>query len=256
MSEKDENKVVNGSDKKIGKRETLLLIITILLLVVIILLMVMFWNKDDDKNELLINNNEVNNKIDDSNGGDATASGDDNSLDDNKYSEDNNDQDKNNYSEDEVVAYFDNMEKEITESKWDSVKEKAKDYFITVVDFIFYDKEVKGYSFKELTGTAKIKIISVALKIDSKIEEKVPGYKETISSTSEAVYSDVKERLVESYLDISTVICKNNASECETAKNIFGEIKSGCKIGWDFIKKLVTSGASKLKDWYEIYSGK
>ena len=162
--------------------------------------------------------------------------------------------DNNNFVEIDVVEYFSDMEKEVSESS--SFKEKFKEYFITVVDFIFYDKMVGGYTFNELSGSAKAKVIAIALKIDSKIEEYVPNYKESISSTSSRIYNNVKEKLVTLYMDIATDVCKNNNEECTKVKEIFGEIKSYCKIGWEFIKGLVSGGFTKLKEWYEIYSGK
>lgn len=157
-------------------------------------------------------------------------------------------------AEEDVVNYFQNMELEIENSG--SFKEKFKQYFITIVDFIFYDEEIKGYTFDELSDIAKIKIISFALKIDNKIEEYIPGYKETISATSNRVYSDIKEKLVMSYMDISTLICKDNEVSCNEVKEIFGEIKDVCKIGWSFIKNIVSNSAIKVREWYEIYSGK
>ena len=49
---------------------------------------------------------------------------------------------------------------------------------------------------------------------------------------------------------------KNMLKTCNKAKDIFSDIKDNCKIGWSFIKKLASDGGNKLKDWYEIYSGK
>lgn len=161
---------------------------------------------------------------------------------------------QNNYGEEDVVSYFESMEYDVENST--SFKEKFKEYFVIIVDFIFYDKEIKGYTFSGLTGTAKAKIVAFALKIDTKIDEYVPGYKENISSTTGKVYTDIKEKLVTSYMDISSTVCKNNEDECNKVKDIFSDVKSYCKIGWDFIKGLVKSGVTKLKDWYEIYSGK
>lgn len=183
--------------------------------------------------------------IDNENNGDDTGITNENN---------NNDYDNTNYTEEDVVSYFESMEEEIDTSS--SFKDKFKEYFITIVDFIFYDVEIKGYTFDELSGTAKAKIISVALKIDSKIEEYIPGYKESISSTTGMMYNDIKEKLVISYMDVSSAICKNNEEECDKVKEIFGEVKEVCKIGWEFIKGLLKSGVTKLKDWYEIYSGK
>lgn len=174
---------------------------------------------------------------------------------DNKNNDKINIKDSNRYSEDDVVSYFENIGNEVDNSS--SFKEKFKKYFVDIVDFIFYDKEIKGYTFSELGNMAKIKIISIALKMDNKIEEYVPGYKESISSTSSKVYNNVKEKLVTIYLDISTDICSSdNEKECEKVKEIFVEVKDVCKISWDFIKSLVSNGVSKLREWYEIYSGK
>ena len=55
------------------------------------------------------------------------------------------------------------------------------------------------------------------------------------------------------YLNIASDVCEENDSDCENAKELFGEIKSTCKVGWAFIKGLLKTGGNKLKDWYEIY---
>ena len=125
-----------------------------------------------------------------------------------------------------------------------------------IVDFIFYDGEIKGYRFSELSDSAKAKIVAIALKIDNKIEEYVPNYKEEISSTSSKVYNNVKDRLVSLYMDISVDICTKNKEECNKVKDIFAEIKDVCKIGWSYIKELTSKGVTNLKEWYEVYSGK
>ena len=158
-------------------------------------------------------------------------------------------------NENDVIQYFENNYSDINSNKV-SIKDKAKEYFIDIVDFIFYDKEIKGYTFSELSDNTKIKVIALALKIDSKIEEYIPGYKKSISSNGNKIYTDVKDRLVSSYLDLSVKICSNNEEGCNKAKDIFSDIKDNCKIGWSFIKKLASDGGNKLKDWYEIYSGK
>jgi len=176
-------------------------------------------------------------------------------IDNNKNSNDSSNIKEYNYSEEDVVSYFENMENEVENSS--SFKEKFKEYFITIVDFVFYDREIKGYTFSEISGTAKAKIIGIALKIDSKIEEYLPNYKENISSTSSKIYTNVKEKLVTLYMDVATDICSgDNEIECARVKDMFGEIKNVCKIGWQFIKNLVGNGITKVKEWYEIYSGK
>lgn len=76
-------------------------------------------------------------------------------------------------------------------------KETLKNTFITLTDFIFYNGEIKGTTFSELTQTAKEKVISIYEKIDAKIESVYPGYKEMIKDTSIKTYNNIKEKLVD-----------------------------------------------------------
>lgn len=231
-----------------NKKRILILIVSIIVLLSIIGVSFFFVkNKHNELEKLEINSSEKNN----------IKNNVSNNEDDKREQEkDNNGTNVGKISEEEIVNYFEDNYNEINSNTWDNVKNNAKEYFITIVDFIFYDGEIKGHTFNDLSTSAKLKIISIALKIDSKIEEHIPGYKETISSNSSKIYNNVKERLVTLYLDISVEICKNHENDCNTAKEIFKDIKDNCRIGWDFVKKLVSSGTSKLKDWYEVYSGK
>lgn len=133
-----------------------------------------------------------------------------------------------------------------------SYKEKAKEYFINAVDFIFYDKDIKGVYFKDLTAKAKLKTIELALKLDILIDKHYPSYKENISDK----YQNIKSKLITLYLDKTSEYCQNNLSVCDEAKTDFALFKKAYGITWDFIKDLGTKGFSKLKDWYEIYSDK
>ena len=78
----------------------------------------------------------------------------------------------------------------------------------------------------------------------------------SISNTGSRIYTDIKERLITAYFDISTKMCSNNTYECDRAKEMFGDVKNECKIGLSYVKKVAISGGRKIKDWYEIYSGK
>lgn len=221
------------------KKNTIKNIIIALLSIVIVILIIYLF---------------INNKVDDN-------KVDDNKIDDTKdYVQNNNIEHKNNenlnqskdneeiinYSEEDVINYVSFMENEVNNN---SISDNIKDKFIEIIDFIFYDKEIKGYKFSDLTTSAKIKIISMAIKIDSKIEEKIPNYKDTISSK----YNDIKDRLVMLYLDTTINICSNNKEQCNKAKEIFGEIKDSCKIGFSYIKDILSKGKNKLEDYYEIF---
>lgn len=157
---------------------------------------------------------------------------------------------ENNYTEEDVIQYFSTLETELTNYNNDvSIGKKIKEKFVKCIDFIFYGGTIGGKTFDELSNTAKLKIIKLALSIDSKIDSVFPGYKESISNT----YQNIKNKLVEKYLDITTTICTNEKELCENAKEGFKDLKSSFGITWDFIKNLAGTTTTKLKNWYEIW---
>jgi len=143
-------------------------------------------------------------------------------------------------NENDFLAYYQNEEARIN-SNSQTVGQRAKSVFVDVVDFIFYDKEIKGYTFKGLTNTAKLKIISIALKIDNKIDSYFPGYKDTMGEK----YRNVKEKLAESYAKWTVNLCdKVGEDTCNQFKEDFASMKSSFGITGDYLKE----GWSKLKD--------
>ena len=139
----------------------------------------------------------------------------------------------------------------------DDNKNKAKDYFVTLIDFIFYDKPIKGRTFKELSKAAQAKAIYYTLKIDSIIDNNIPGYKDTLSDS----YKVAKNQLIAKYTDISIDICSNNKDLCTDLKKDTEDLKTSLNITLDIIKDVYneiikpagTSGIKKLQDWYEVW---
>lgn len=168
---------------------------------------------------------------------------------DKSNSKDNN---KENNEEEQVrietdpVEYFTNVSKSNDENT-------LKDGFVKIVDFLFYDEEINGVTFSELKDEAKLKIYSIALKIDSKIDEYFPGYKETISTGTKKIYNNVKAKVVEGYIFITDKICSNNESLCKHAKEDFESLKESFGITWDYLKEIGQNAKDKLKNWYEDF---
>jgi len=157
---------------------------------------------------------------------------------------------ESNWTEEKILEYFNNINTELNNYKEDnSTKETIKAKFINIIDFIFYDGSIDGMKFNDLTSSAKLKIISIALSIDSKIENIIPGYKDTINEK----YHNIKNNLIEKYLDITTTICNNDETLCSDAKEGFKDLKFNFGITWDLIKDLAGSGINKLKEWYKIW---
>ena len=239
------------------------IIIISLIIIVIILLIIIFINinkpnnKNLENNELIDTNTNLDDNIKDNNTSNndninnPNTSSNDNINSPNTSSNNNNNiEDNNNITEDDVINYVTLLEKEVeSESNLEKFKTKFKDGFITIIDFIFYDTEIKGYKFSDLTNSAKIKIIDSALKIDNKIEEYIPNYKESISST----YNKAKDKLVMLYLDTTISVCSNNKNECDKAKEMFASLKDKISIGFGYIKEIAINGKNKIKDYYEIF---
>ncbi len=162
-----------------------------------------------------------------------------------------------NKSIDEIVVDYAKKAKDTIDTYVlnDTNKEKAKTSFCTLVDFIFYDGTIKGHTFKELSASAKAKVIYYTLLIDGELDEKWPGYKETINSK----YNDVKLKLVAKYLEICDYVRENQPELYENLKSDFALLKKSVSITWDFVKSALTSAGkfttSKLKNWYETFRG-
>lgn len=146
-----------------------------------------------------------------------------------------------NKKEENIISYF--------KSTSETNDNKLKKGFITVVDFIFYEKELNGYTFEELTTSTKLKILSIALTIDNKIEQNFPEYQQTLTSN----YQEIKSKTIKTYLNIITLACQNHESICIEAKKEFQTMKKDFGITWDFLKDLSKTEIDKLKDWYEIF---
>ena len=151
--------------------------------------------------------------------------------------------------DDAVVTYVNTL-------KDDSATSSLKTNFVTLVDFIFYDGTIKGHTFKELTNEAKLKVLEAMLYLDSKVDKYFPNYKEEISSKTGRAYTTVKDKVVNSYLNITSAICSKDSSICDSAKEDFQNLKKNFGLTWSVIKEVAGDSKESIKNWYEIWSGK
>ena len=87
-----------------------------------------------------------------------------------------------NRKNDEIKEYISNVDT-------DKIKSKGKDIFVTFVDFVFYDGEIKGITFNDLSEGMKEQLYNDFCTIDGLICMYIPDYKENISDK----YSKVKD---------------------------------------------------------------
>lgn len=128
--------------------------------------------KEDNKEEIKINSKPNDNENKDISNNKDTIKND-------NYNE------KDNIVIDELNNTLNNIEKSTRDENF---KDKASSTFISIVGFLFYDGTIKGVTFDELTEKGKEKVLEISSKIDVKLEEKCPGYKEKISNSTSKAY--------------------------------------------------------------------
>lgn len=160
-----------------------------------------------------------------------------------------------NDNEESIVSYFINANNELDNYKDQNnvnFQEKAKNIFTTTIDFLFYDKEIKGYTFKELSLAAKLKILKIVASIDNKIDNYFPDYKQNIKDK----YVDIKGKIAVLYLETINKFCSNEKeSVCQTARDDFNNMKTSYGYTWEILKNAFTSSKDKLSvvlsEWYK-----
>lgn len=157
-------------------------------------------------------------------------------------------------NEEVVLSY---MENENNNLKSNFNKGTAKQYFVSLIDFIFYGGKIKGTTFNELTNSAKEKVIYLALKTDGIIDKNIPGYKETLGNS----YKNAKKQLIVKYTEVSTKVCTEKQDLCAEINRDVADLKNSLNITWDIIydiyvemiKPAGAAGLQKLSDWYKVW---
>lgn len=142
---------------------------------------------------------------------------------------------------------------------------KLKNTFITLTDFIFYDGEIKGKKFSDLTNDTKEKILDVYNKIDTKIEARFPNYQEKIKSTSKKVYTNIREKTVDLKNKIKDEyrqqvgeegyqsVVDNYEDGKNNAKDVYDTYKPYIEEGKTKAKSAIDKAKEKASSWYQKY---
>lgn len=166
-----------------------------------------------------------------------------------------------NYNEKDniVIDELNNTLKNIEESTQDeNFKDKASSTFISIVDFLFYDGTIKGVTFDELTEKGKEKVLEISSKIDVKLEEKCPGYKEKISNSTSKAYQKASEIIKKGAKNINDFA--KNALGDENYQAIIDakdELAKYSKEALNFVtgagSKVFNETKDKLNEWYQNF---
>lgn len=161
-----------------------------------------------------------------------------------------------------VIDELNNTLKNIEESTQDeNFKDKASSTFISIVDFLFYDGTIKGISFEELTEKGKEKVLEISSKIDVKLEEKCPRYKEKISNSTSKAYQKASEIIKKGAKNINDFA--KNALGDENYQAIIDakdELAKYSKEALNFVtgagSKVFNETKDKLNEWYQNFKNK
>ena len=145
-----------------------------------------------------------------------------------------------------------------TESNSSNFSDKAKATFISIVDFLFYDGTIKGITFNELTDGGKQKVLEIANKIDVKLEEKSPGYKDKISSTTSNAYNKASEIIKSGASSLNNFAKEklgdeNYNSIIDAKDELVKYSKNALNLVGSAGSKLFSNTKDKLNDWYQKF---
>lgn len=145
----------------------------------------------------------------------------------------------NNQDTSSDIIFDDNLDDVISTEKLEEAKEYLKDAFITGIDFIFYDKEINGVTWNDLTDSAKETVFNNLIIINDWIDQNFPELKDDISDKYKVVSSFISKKYFE-FIDY----IKSKLSEEQL--NSIDEFK-------DNVSDYVDKGKTKVKTWYEEF---
>lgn len=130
------------------------------------------------------------------------------------------------------------IELSITKEDYENVKKYGREFFIKMVDFIFYDKDINGIKFSDLKEETKQEVYSTFCDIDALIMTISPGYKENIGEKYEIVKDFTSKTYYNALDKIREAIGDEKYDKVKEIKdNTKEKIKNGTDNAKEYIKK-------------------
>lgn len=152
-----------------------------------------------------------------------------------------------------VLKYYQDEEAEIENllnSNDKAMKQKVSEKVVTLVDFLFYDGEIKGITRADISDETKDKLMNIIEKVDTKIEKRFPDYKEKISDKTSDALDFIKEKGTNGIHKLDDYL-NQKVDNYDEIKDGVSSIISNTKDDFNEVKDLAKSGFSKVKDYYE-----
>ena len=139
-----------------------------------------------------------------------------------------------------------------------SFGDSAKGVFVSIVDFLFYDGEINGVTFDELTDKGKEQVLKLANKVDGAIESKIPGYKETISDTASKAFNKASEVIKSGANNLNNFAREklgeeNYQSIIDAKDELVYYTKNAINFLGDVGGKAFNSIKDKVSSWYQDF---
>lgn len=204
---------------------------------------------ENDENNHLINQTISNNKPELNNSNESKVS---------KMVEQSNEvTEANNLTADEkIITYINNFESDLenllNKQELNTYKNKVITKFITITDFIFYDKEIEGIKFTDLKTQTKLMVVEQYQTVDQKLEKLFPNYKENIADK----YDIAKAKIKEKYNEIKPVVKEDvqekiGSDNYQNLEEAITDIKDAAEVTKDVTGYIGNEVKTKVKDWYQ-----
>ena len=126
----------------------------------------------------------------------------------------------------------------VTKEDYENVKKYGREFFIKMVDFIFYDKDINGIKFSDLKEETKQEVYSTFCDIDALIMNFSPDYKENIGEKYEVVKDFTSKTYYNALDKIREAIGDEKYDKVKEIKdNTKEKIKDGTDNAKEYIKK-------------------
>ena len=126
----------------------------------------------------------------------------------------------------------------VTKEDYENVKKYGREFFIKMVDFIFYDKDINGIKFSDLKEETKEEVYNTFCDIDALIMTFSPDYKENIGEKYEVVKDFTSKTYYNALDKIREAIGDEKYDKVKEIKdNTKEKIKDGADDAKEYIKK-------------------
>lgn len=170
-------------------------------------------------------------------------------------------------TEEDFVTYIDSVDYQVEvlttkESLTVEEQKTLENTFITLTDFIFYGGTINGKTFDELTTEAKQQILLIYEKIDTKIESKIPRYKEKIASTATKTYENIKSKAEELKEEIKNQYIEDYGQDkydqveqayADSKETLTSAAESTYSVIIDVTMDFYEETKNKAENWYKNY---